>query len=195
MKDMAHKVGRVAVGLAAGAAAWLSLAGEAHARFTGPGVYVIESVNSRKVLDVDNSWWRGDVAGMPLIQWGRHGGANQQFRIVADVGGSYTIRPVHSGQCLNVRTQRGGDGADVEQSPCRPSPNNASQRFYIGPVLFLEQFEYIQAIGDRRVLSAGLPGGGDAHHDGARILLRRYSSRFDDWRIVNTQFRFHRIGS
>ncbi|HEX8621038.1 MAG TPA: RICIN domain-containing protein [Allosphingosinicella sp.] len=192
MNTRAYAISRAALAVAAAMAASLSLGGEARAQFTGPGVYVITSASSRKVLDLDNSWWRDGVAGMPLIQWDPHGGTNQRFRIVADVGGSFTIRPLHSGQCLEVRPATGADGADIQQSPCRPAGGNAAQRFLIGPVLFLQRLNYIQPAGSRTALSTRSPSGGDAHHNGARILLSAYS--LDHWRLVNTQFQFTRIG-
>lgn len=119
--------GKVALAAAALAAASLSFAGEAQAKFEGPGVYVIKSAHqSRKVLDIDNGPFAGNSSGRKLYVYDSNGGQNQKFIIFAD-GNGFIIRPLHSLLCL--RFQGNHPGGKLVQSSCN---GRSSRRFRIG---------------------------------------------------------------
>lgn len=73
--------------------------GAGSAGFTGPGTYIIQAVHSGKVLDISGA--RLDQ-GSPLLQYERRDGDNQKFIIGSLPGGFVTIKPKHSGLCLDV---------------------------------------------------------------------------------------------
>jgi hypothetical protein len=60
--------------------------------------------------------------GAALIQWGCHGGMNQQFEQVPAVGG-FTLRSRHTGKCLDVSGGSLQPGAAVVQWTCHGGPN------------------------------------------------------------------------
>lgn len=186
MRNFTHNIRRAVLGAAAATIASLSCASGAQTQFSGPGVYVIRSVNSRNVLDVDNSWWRGDVEGMPLIQWGRHDGLNQQFRVVAAGNYTYNIIALHSGQCLEIPDLPRSEGIVIEQRPCS---GLANQQFQINYFPFIDDHNIIATSDGNRLFSVAAPGGGDAHNWGSRILLLPYEPN-----IVNMQFDFLWVG-
>lgn len=99
--------------------------------YSGPGVYMIRSKSSGKVLDVDVSWFRGGDNGQKLIQWTWHGGNNQQFAINDLPGGMVRITAVHSGKSLDVEAVSTADGARLQQW----SPHGrGNQQFRLQPV-------------------------------------------------------------
>ena len=103
-------------------------AGTARAQFTGPGIYVIRLAQAPNlVLDIDSTWGRGGASGQPLLLWGRNGGANQKFVVLAD-GAGFIIRPVHSLMCLDVPAFATSPGTTLQQWPCN---GGANQRFMI----------------------------------------------------------------
>lgn len=83
--------------------------------YTGPGVYTIRAKSSRKVFDIDVSWWQGGNNGQKLQQWDSHGGSNQQFSITELAGGYIRIMAVHSGKVLDVESSSLTDGARIIQ--------------------------------------------------------------------------------
>ena len=120
--------GRACLTFAAGLLAFIGASGEARAEFTGPGVYMIRVDQAGgQVLDVDSTWGRGGASGQPLLRWGRNGGANQKFVVLAD-GPGFIIRPVHSLMCLDVPAFAAAPGTVLQQFPCN---GGANQRFMI----------------------------------------------------------------
>lgn len=67
-----------------------------------PGLYVIRSKGSGKVLDIDVRYLRGQDNRQRLIQWDWHGGRNQVFQVIAVGDGIFEIRALHSGKALDV---------------------------------------------------------------------------------------------
>jgi serine protease len=99
--------------------------------FTGPGIYVIRSNWSGKVLDIDVSFFRGQDNGQPLVQQDFHGGLNQQFEIVSAGPGPFWIFPRHTRRkVLDVTGVSTADGAGLQQWSL---VNGANQRFLIEP--------------------------------------------------------------
>lgn len=178
---------RQVIGLAAGMILSLGLGSEARAQFTGDGTYAIRAAVSGKVLDIDISWFGGHLPGRQLIQWDFHGGANQQFIFRADPGlpGSYSIQPRHSNLCLRVLNWLTADGTIIDQGPCIGGLN---QRFRIVPVG--NGYYQIQPWHTASALHVGIPYGGDALNNGARLQLRRIEGACSDARM---QFAFTRI--
>ena len=117
---------RLSFGLAAALVTLLPIGGQAQARFEGPGVYVIQSAHSGKVLDIDNGPFAGDQAGRKLFVYDPNGGQNQKFIIFAD-GDGFIIRPLHSLLCLRFHGNH--PGGKLVQSSCN---GNSNRRFRIG---------------------------------------------------------------
>ncbi len=99
--------------------------------FSGPGTYTIRSKLTRKVLDIDISWFAGGNNGQKLQQWDSHLGQNQQFTVIDAGGGFFRLMAVHSGKMLDVRGQGLGDGVALQQFQ---STGLANQQFRIVPV-------------------------------------------------------------
>jgi serine protease len=115
--------------------------------FSGPGIYVIRSKWSGKVLDIDISWFRGQDDGQHLVQQDFHGGLNQQFEIVSVGPGPYWIFPRHTrGKVLDVEYASNGDGAGLQQWRLLSRPN---QSFLIEPI---GRYHMIKATHDGKVL-------------------------------------------
>jgi serine protease len=99
--------------------------------FNGPGIYFIRSKWSRKVLDIDISWFRGQDNGQPLVQQDFHGGLNQQFEVVSAGPGPFWVFPRHTRRkVLDVTGISTADGAGLQQWAL---VNGANQRFLIEP--------------------------------------------------------------
>ncbi|MGV9774287.1 RICIN domain-containing protein [Streptosporangium sp. NPDC003464] len=92
---------------------------EPETRFTA----TLVARHSGKCLDV---YGGGTQDGADVIHWSCHGGANQEWRLVATDSGYYTIRAGHSGKCLDVYGSGTQDGADVIQWTCG---NGANQQW------------------------------------------------------------------
>jgi serine protease len=115
--------------------------------FTGPGIYVIRSKWSSKVLDIDISFFRGQDNGQPLVQQDFHGGLNQQFEIVSAGPGPFWIFPRHTRRkVLDVTAVSTADGAGLQQWSL---VNGANQRFLIEP---FNGYYRIMATHDGKVL-------------------------------------------
>ncbi len=76
------------------------------------GTYVLTAQCSGKSLDVSGA---GQGDGAPVIQWSRHEGANQQWRIDHIGGGFYTLTARHSSKVLEVPGASSTVGADAQQ--------------------------------------------------------------------------------
>lgn len=78
------------------------------------GVYYIKNLNSGKYLDVENNW-SGD--GVNVRQWEYNGCEAQQFKLVSDGQGYYTIYTGASGfkKCLDVADWNSNNGANIQQ--------------------------------------------------------------------------------
>jgi hypothetical protein len=99
--------------------------------YTGPGIYTIRSKSSRKVFDIDVSWFSGGNNGQKLQQWDSHGGQNQQF-MISDLGGGFIrIMAMHSGKVLDVSGSSMADGARLIQYD---SHGGTNQQFSLRPV-------------------------------------------------------------
>jgi hypothetical protein len=92
---------------------------------TAPPFNVIEiaTAHSGKVLDIEGG---SKEQGARLVQWGRHGGANQLFRI-SPFKGRYLIMPLHSDKHLHVAGGSKAAGAAIVQGP--PAFNISSNRW------------------------------------------------------------------
>lgn len=145
--------------------------------FTGPGLYTIESKWSRKVLDIDIAFFRGQDDRQPCQQWDSHGGTNQQFRITDAGGGNYVIQAVHSNKVLDVADWSTSSGGPIVQYPFHGGNN--------------QQFR-IEAVGDyARIVS---------RHSNKAIEVRDWSrgngARIQQWDWHggdNQLFRFIRL--
>ncbi|SFR92828.1 alpha-galactosidase [Halomicrobium zhouii] len=76
------------------------------------GTYIIENVNSGKLLDV---YQNGTADGDDVIQWADNGGENQQWEAVRNADGSYHFLNVNSGKALAVEGGGTADGDTVVQ--------------------------------------------------------------------------------
>ncbi len=152
MIGITQKMGRAALAGVAGLAASLSFAGQAEAKFEGPGTYVIEVAGTPQVLDVQ---WNLPTPGQPVLRWLPSNGSNQKFNITRSNYGGYVIRAVHSGLCLDLPLGSTEVGTQPIQFPCG---DQASQRFYIRKI---ESGEYriVVASNRKRILNAPNPGG------------------------------------
>jgi hypothetical protein len=137
----------------------IDLATSASGSFVGPGSYTIRSRSSGKVLDIDVAWWHGQDNGQPLMQWGSHGGLNQQFQVIDAGGGAFTLLPRHSLKAVDVTAASLADHAPLQQWTRHGGDN---QRFRIEPV---GSFYRIVAVHSRKVLD--VPDA--SRDDGARI--------------------------
>jgi Ricin-type beta-trefoil lectin domain-like len=101
--------------------------------FSGAGVYTIRAKHSGKMLDVDIGWFRGQDDGQPVVQFGFHGGLNQQFEVVGVQPGPYWIVPRHSrNKVIQVAQASGADGAPLQQWAMRSGA--PEQLFLIEPI-------------------------------------------------------------
>ncbi len=65
--------------------------------------------------------------GVVLQQWPYWGGKNQIFHVTGNANGTFTIRPVNSGLCLEVAGNSGNNGAAIEQNTCSGAANQQWQ--------------------------------------------------------------------
>ncbi|CUR55780.1 hypothetical protein NOCA2300012 [metagenome] len=101
--------------------------------FRGPGLYTIRAKHSGKMLDIDIGWFRGQDDGQPAVQFGYHGGLNQQFEVVGQAPGPYWIMPRHSrNKVLEIARGSADDGAPVQQWGMRGGA--PEQLFLIEPI-------------------------------------------------------------
>jgi serine protease len=126
-----------------------------------PGLYTIEVKSTRKVLDIDISWFRGQDDGQALVQHDSHGGSNQQFQVMPLGGGFYRIIALHSGKPLTVEGAGSGNGALLFQSSWL-SGSAGNQDFRIERVG--THFRIVA-----RHSGKALEVTGDSHDNGARI--------------------------
>ena len=84
----------------------------ASAQFYHNKVFYIKAKHSGKYLDLYN-WSKANYG--KIVQWGFHGGKNQQFRFKDAGGGYYYIQNVHSGKYLNVQSGSKNDEARILQ--------------------------------------------------------------------------------
>lgn len=92
------------------------------------GIYVIRSTNDyNMVMDVCGG--TSAVQGAKVIQWGFHGGANQQWKITRQTDGSYTLQSLlPSGYLMDVTGASTSNGAEIIQWP---SNNGENQKWII----------------------------------------------------------------
>ena len=104
------------------------------------GVYVIVSQRSGKALDV----WRGSSAmEANIIQWDRHDGANQQWKIVRTGDGYYNITSVKN-PTLSFDVYRGSKASGTRVIQYQSLPWQANQKWKLidngdGTVTFIAQ--------------------------------------------------------
>ncbi len=82
--------------------------------------------HSNKCLDVFGG---GTQDGASVIQWTCTNSANQQWKLVQQDNGYFTVVARHSGKCLDVFAGGTQDGAHVIQWTCH---NGANQRWRLG---------------------------------------------------------------
>ena len=99
---------------------WLAFASlSASAQTVPSGPVLLKVQHSGQCLD-DYGWSRDDVT--PIVQWGCHGGANQQWRF-DPVPGGYHIVNVFSGKCLDVYGGLPDAGTKLIQYWCHGGAN------------------------------------------------------------------------
>ena len=76
------------------------------------GIYTLKLKHSGQVLDIHGG---SKDKGGKLIQWGSHGGKNQQFFIEKLNDGTYRIKAMHSGMYLDAKGWGTGNGTNVHQ--------------------------------------------------------------------------------
>lgn len=76
--------------------------------------YLLTAQCSGKCADVEGA---STADGVRLIQWTRHEGNNQQWRIDARADGWYTLTARHSGKVMEVEGASTVSGAEVQQWP------------------------------------------------------------------------------
>jgi chitodextrinase len=103
---------------------------------TGPQVgvpTVLANGLTGRVADV----YRGSTAaGTPVIQYPAHGGANQQWVFTDTGGGTYAIRSVGTGLCLDARDPRGRisqQGCDAAAASQRWTATASGSGFRLSP--------------------------------------------------------------
>lgn len=84
------------------------------------GTYTIDSVGSGKVIDVPGS---STTLGTQLIQWSRHGAANQQWIATGNSDGSYTFTNAGNDLCIDVEGGSTSAGAAIIQWTCHGGTN------------------------------------------------------------------------
>jgi hypothetical protein len=80
----------------------------------GPAVnqtYFIYAKHSGLVMDVAGG---GTANGTGIIQYAKHGGVNQQWKLLSGANGSYIIQSVGSGKVIDVDACRKEDGTKVQ---------------------------------------------------------------------------------
>jgi len=83
--------------------------------------YIIEIKHSKKVFDITN-----DENSTPVIQYTRHGGKNQQFKLISKGNGYYNIISNSSEKALDIGASSKKNGAKLIQYS---KGNNANQQF------------------------------------------------------------------
>lgn len=91
------------------------------------GTYILTAQCSGKCLDVSGASGNNGAA---IIQWSRHEGLNQQWRIDSVGNGWYTLTARHSGKVLDVSGVSQAVGADVHQWT---ATGGANQQWRIEP--------------------------------------------------------------
>src|SRR5439155_7542907 len=79
----------------------------------GP-VYKLLSAATGKVIDV---LFASIFPGTPIVQWSDHGGANQQWLMISNGGGSYHFVNRLSGEALDVPNFSAQPGVPLDQWP------------------------------------------------------------------------------
>jgi hypothetical protein len=83
-------------------------------------LYEIVARQSGKCIDVAA---KSGQDGGKVLQWGCHGGANQQWRIEAAGDGYSRLIAQHSGKCLDVDGWSVADGVQLQQWACHGGEN------------------------------------------------------------------------
>jgi galactose oxidase len=86
----------------------------------------IKVASTSQCMDVEGG---SQNAGAAIIQWGCHGGANQQWQL-HQVDGYYKIVVAHSGQCLTINGADTTVGRWADQETC---VNGSNQQFKLRP--------------------------------------------------------------
>jgi hypothetical protein len=90
--------------------------------------HYLADAGSSLVMDVNG----GSTAnGGTVIQWGNHGGANQQWTLHQIAGDVYTLTNGNSGLCLEVPNQSTSAGVQLDQWACNGGP---AQQWTLDPV-------------------------------------------------------------
>jgi hypothetical protein len=143
-----------------------------------PGLYTIEVKSTRKVLDIDIAWFRGQDNGQALMQYDSHGGSNQVFQVMPIGSGFYRISAMHSRKFLTVEGAESGNGARLVQNTWLDRAANQEFRIERVGTYFRIATRY-----SGKVLEVT----GDSHDNGARI------QQFDFHDGDNQLFNFIRL--
>ena len=84
------------------------------------GLFEIHPVHSGKCLDVTGA---SAADGAQIIQYGCHGGPNQQFLLIPKTEGNYTLIARNSGKCLDIAGASQDLRAPLIQWGCHGGPN------------------------------------------------------------------------
>jgi hypothetical protein len=138
--------------------------------------YVLVNRNSGKALD-DRSFATDD--GAAVIQWARHGQANQQWRFVDAGGGYYRLQNRNSGKVLDdFNWSKTASGDLVQWSDL----NGSNQQFQVAE----SSGGYVRLI--NRFSGMVVEVHGASKDDGARVVQYR------DWGGANQQWQLVRAG-
>jgi hypothetical protein len=90
--------------------------------------FLVISQNSGKCLDLNGG---SALDGTAIIQWGCHGGVNQQWRPMLRGRGFFEVSVAQTGKCLTVKDASQENGADIVETPCGGYQGN--QLWYLLP--------------------------------------------------------------
>ena len=135
--------------------------------------YVLVNRNSGKVLDGRN-FAKND--GAAVVQWGRHGGANQQWRFIDAGDGYYRLQNRNSGKVLDIHNWSKTAGSDIVQWSDR---NTTNQQFKVadssdGYVRLISRFSGMAVEVDK----ASKADGGDV------VQYRDWGGANQQWQLV-----------
>ncbi|MET8761060.1 RICIN domain-containing protein [Lentzea sp. NPDC004782] len=139
--------------------------------------YVLVNRNSGRALD-GLAWATSD--GAAVVQWGRHGGANQQWRFIAAGDGYFRVQNRNSGNVLDDNGWSKTAGSAMVQWR---DLNGANQQFRVEK----SSDGYVRLINRHSGMAVEVQGGDKA--DGGRI------AQYYDWGGPNQQWQLITAGS
>ncbi|MER5813678.1 RICIN domain-containing protein [Streptomyces sp. NPDC002033] len=135
--------------------------------------YVLVNRNSGKVLD-DRAFAKND--GAAVVQWGLHGGANQQWRFIDTGDGYYRLQNRNSGKVLDIHNWSKTAGSDIVQWSDR---NTTNQQFKVadssdGYVRLISRFSGMAVEVDKASKADG----------GSVVQYRDWGGANQQWQLV-----------